>query len=108
MSPRARLDHPATSHAAATNISNVSRLQGRILALLLHYGPLADHELVAHYQVHVAEHNFPPASDSGIRSRRHELADAGRIHRTHSHTLTAGGNRASVWAVPPIPQQRAA
>jgi hypothetical protein len=74
---------------------SVTPQQADIYALLKRFGSkgLTDHALVA-----AAQHELPKAySDSGIRTRRSELADAGLVRVTGS-VRTRSGRQASRWA----------
>lgn len=66
-----------TSHEAAKSVKNISLTQQTILSLLKR--PMADEELIHHYQVRMRLGNAPRASDSGIRSRRAELVRLGLV-----------------------------
>lgn len=92
--PHARKTDPHTSHEAATSVKNLTLTQQAILGLLAY--PLCDEELVEHYQLRFHCGLAPMASESGIRSRRHELAERGLV-KAVGETKTASGRKALVW-----------
>lgn len=93
--PRARQTDPETSHEAARSVRNVGPVHKAILKLFLH-ADLSDDELVAWYQF---DKLLPKASDSGIRTRRAELARMGKLAEVGVKKLASGRN-GRVWALP--------
>lgn len=93
--PRARNTDPETSHEAADSTSSkVAASQGEVILILSHYGPLADHEIVAkHERLFVP----PTYSPQRLRSARSELVEAGRVEFADEYRLTPSGRRARVW-----------
>jgi uncharacterized protein involved in exopolysaccharide biosynthesis len=76
--PRARNTDPGTSHAAAASVQDVTRNQEAVLEVLRHHGPQTDEEIVRSYQHPdhpTLQGMLPQQSESGIRTRRRELAD---------------------------------
>jgi hypothetical protein len=67
--------------------------QEAVLAVLEKYGPLPDHALVPLCQ-HVSSLRL---SSSGIRSRRAELADLGKVQATGETIKMPSGRFAHVW-----------
>jgi hypothetical protein len=90
--PYARTADPYTSHEAAKSVNNVTQTQQAILQLL--EKPMTDEQLVNAYQAG----SYPAASESGIRSRRAELARKGLLVIVTT-SLTANGRKARVWTV---------
>ena len=99
MPARARTGDPYTSHLAAASVKEISAAQARLLALYGQFGDLTDTELARHYQLFVDEHTFPPISPSGLRSRRHELVEAGRIYDTGIRARTPSGRACIAWGL---------
>jgi hypothetical protein len=94
---RARATDPPTSHAAAASV-NASGLTDRQVAVLLLFrevGQMTDEEVEHHY----GEHGGPVQSDSGLRTRRHELVDLGYLAETPLRRPTVGGRQAIVWGI---------
>jgi len=92
--PRARNTDPATSHQAAATVTNVTDTQQLILEAYKAHGPMTDEELCQQLAVTTQK----PVSVSGIRTRRSELVEAGRVYNTTDTRLTATGRAAIVWA----------
>lgn len=91
--PRARVTDPATSHAAAASVTNVTDTQHRILAAYRQHGPMTDEELCQR----LAAETGRPVSVSGIRTRRAELVEMGKVHDTDTGKPTTTGRMAIVW-----------
>jgi hypothetical protein len=106
--PKARRADPATSHAAAAALTEaqVSAVQAAILDLFRRHGPQADHQWIPTYFRLAAEGEVPPHSESGLRTRRRELVDAGHLRDSHRTAPTLGGHPAVVWELPPTPDPR--
>lgn len=70
----ARRKDPATSQAAAMDVTNLRASQARVLQMFKLYGDLEDKQLTRY--LHEAERaaGMRPMSVSGVRSRRSELA----------------------------------
>jgi len=90
----ARRTDPETSHEAAASVENLRASQHAVWALLREIGPSTDEELAE------AVRQSPRflISPSGLRTRRHELVDAGLVHDTGQRKILATGRRAVVWA----------
>ncbi|QEA10828.1 hypothetical protein [Mycobacterium phage Weirdo19] len=101
---RARTSDPETSHAAAGSLTP-DRIRASQQAVLVELGRhrfgLTDHELVEAYTDAAEVGRVPMQSPSGIRSRRHELVDAGLVVDTGARIKLASGRNAIVWAVAP-------
>lgn len=91
---RARTTDPATSHAAAASIADLRASQAAVLAMFIFYGELYDQQLVERYQ---REEREPMQSESGLRTRRRELCDAGLIERTNRTVRLPSGRKSYVW-----------
>lgn len=91
--PYARHTDPQTSHDAAASVTNLTATKQAILKALVRPG--TDVDLVQRYK---NLHGAPAASESGIRSRRAELALAGLVKPVGTARLASGRN-AIVWAV---------
>lgn len=76
---KARKSDPWTSFAASASVKDLTETKKAILALLFDEG-LTDDQLLVRYRKMADLGLAPVASDSGIRSRRAELVDAGFVH----------------------------
>lgn len=95
--PFARTADPYTSHEAAKSVTKVTETQQAILQLL--QTPMTDEQLVNAYLAGAfLEGTYPEASESGIRSRRAELARKGLVVIVTT-SLTSTGRKARVWKV---------
>lgn len=92
--PKARRTDPLTSHEAAESVKDITKTQQFILKALRK--PLTDVALVSVYRSYK---HAPQASESGIRSRRAELVQAGRVVDTGDRVKLASGRKAIVWQV---------
>lgn len=90
----ARKTDPTTSHAAAASVKDITTTQEFILMAL--HKPLTDVALVSAYR---AYKSAPPASESGIRSRRSELVALGKVVDTGARERLESGRQAIVWSV---------
>jgi len=98
MEARARSTDPETSHEAARSVTSLTRKQAHVLRVLREIGPLTDVALCEAYRTHVMRGLVERQSESGIRTRRHELAemDPPRVVRVGTTTLQSG-RRAIRW-----------
>ena len=94
--PFARKNDPLTSHEAAWSVRNLTQTQRVILGLLVQ--PKTDEELIASYRNLSWAGRAPMASESGIRSRRHELVEQGLVESV-GLGKTVFGRSATVWAI---------
>ncbi len=94
--PFARKNDPLTSHEAAESVVNLSATKQAILRLL--QNPMTDEQLCAVYSQLVLNGSVPAASQSGLRSRRHELAVEGLVVDC-GVASTVFGRKALVWKV---------
>lgn len=96
----ARPTDPHTSHEAARSVGGdrLRASQQAVLAVLKHHGPSTDLLLVELYDMLAAAGAQPVQSPSGIRSRRHELVEAGQVVDTGRRVKLPSGRRAIVWA----------
>lgn len=94
--PHARNTDPATSHEAAASITleHLTKTKRAILAILTI--PMTDDHLQDAYNIAVRKGIAPPASQSGIRSRRNELTQEGLIEPI-GHLVKTTGRRAIIW-----------
>jgi hypothetical protein len=94
--PRARTTDPGTSHAAAKSVVLITEKQQAVLRVFDVYGSMTDTELLERYRDQVG---LPQQSDSGIRTRRHELTERGHLAAVGETTLPSG-RRAIIWDRP--------
>lgn len=74
---RARSTDPDTSHEAARRVTlNIRATQQEVLSLFTRFGEMTDPELVE-----TAKNLGSKQSESGLRTRRSELVDLGRLER---------------------------
>jgi len=92
--PFARKNDPSTSHEAAESVKNLTETQKAIVGLLK--VAKTDEELVAAYRNLSWAGRAPMASESGVRSRRHELAVQGLVVEA-GLSKTSFGRKAIVW-----------
>lgn len=92
---KARNTDPATSHEAAESVKQetITRTQQFILDKL--QKPMTDEQLVLAFR---KDRKAPLASESGIRSRRAELARR-HLLMIVDEAKTASGRRAYVWKI---------
>lgn len=93
--PAARLFDPATSHAAARSV-NRDRLrdtQRAILTMLVMRGGMTDDEIATAWAANMTEQVSP----SGLRTRRSELVNTGRVKDSGERRKLATGRSAIVW-----------
>lgn len=89
---RARRTDPITSHEAAASVK-VRRSQEQVLAVIGKYGPCTHEQLIKHVKAAGIT-----MTDSGVRSRCHELVEAGLVVDTGEKGLTQAGRKTTVWA----------
>ena len=89
---KARKNDPWTSHAAAESVEDVTVTQEYVLRALKK--PRNDIQLVDAYRQYK---RAPRASESGIRSRRAELVDAGLVVDSGKKVKTPSGRWSIVW-----------
>jgi len=85
----ARNTDPPESHAAAAKV-RTTRGQAIVLEAIRQLGAVTDERLVRHLA--------GVLSDSGVRGRRHELAEKGLV-KVVGKSLTKHGNECSIWSV---------
>jgi hypothetical protein len=93
-----RKTDPATSAEAALSIPEVKvkESQQRILQLLS-YGASTDTALLKSYYAGMRLADWPPISDSGLRSRRAELVALGLVEDSKARVKLPSGRHAIVW-----------
>jgi hypothetical protein len=92
----ARNTDPNTSHEAAASVTDPTLTQ-RVIFSILENEPMTDEELVIRYKAMIDRFDFVPmASESGIRSRRNELARAAKVFPV-GYKKTKSGRKAIVW-----------
>lgn len=99
---RARTTDPATSHEAAASIApeDLRASQRFVLDVFRRYSPhrFCDESLIVHYGYALkARHVVAAQSDSGIRTRRRELVDAGYLRDSGEKVVLPSGRRSIVW-----------
>jgi hypothetical protein len=99
--PTARITDPLTSHLAAQSVANLEATKLVIKYLLM--TPKTDQELIEDYTGGALLGKWPKASESGIRTRRSELVDAGEVKPTGEKRKTESGRSANVWCLVEMP-----
>jgi hypothetical protein len=89
--PFARTTDPQTSHEAAQSVTNITPLKQEILQRLM--TPMTDADLI---QV-IRTGSRLLVTESGVRSRRAELVQAGLVKDTGARVKLATGRSAIVW-----------
>lgn len=95
----ARRSDPWTSHAAAASVSGegLRTSQADVLAVLADLGESTDWDLVPAYHRAAARGEVQRQSDSGIRTRRDELTEAGLVEYTGREVRLPSRRMAQVW-----------
>lgn len=99
---RARTQDPATSHEAARSVGDLRGSQFDVLKVFRDFGHgkgFTDEELLRAYKRGVEAGIIRAQSDSGIRSRRRELADAFFVIDSGRRVPTRSGRLAVVWVL---------
>ena len=89
--PFARTTDPETSHEAAQSVINITPLKQEILQRLM--TPMTDADLI---EV-IRTGSRLLVTESGVRSRRAELVQAGLVKDTGARVKLATGRNAIVW-----------
>lgn len=89
--PHARATDPETSHEAAQSVINITPLKQEILQRLM--TPMTDADLI---EV-IRTGSRLLVTESGVRSRRAELVQAGLVKDTGARVKLATGRNAIVW-----------
>jgi phosphohistidine swiveling domain-containing protein len=89
--PFARTTDPETSHEAAESVTNITPLKQEILQRLM--TPMTDADLIE--AIRVSSRLI--VTESGVRSRRAELVQAGLVKDTGARIKLATGRNAIVW-----------
>lgn len=93
--PRARVEHPETSHEAAASVRSIGPRMAAVLAVMRRIGrPAMDEEIEAAY---LAQPDLPRQGESGIRSRRADLVKAGLVVDSGQRALKPSGRRSILW-----------
>lgn len=100
---RARRSDPPTSHAAAGSVGDLRESQRAVLTCFLENGPMHDEQLVSVYTARCT----PRQSTSGLRTRRHELAELGLLSATGDLAQTTYGRDSAVWGLTDKGRQQA-
>lgn len=99
--PVARNSDPETSHAAAASItpSALRASHEAIIELMTLIGDGTDEYIVFQYDLLRNLYAWPRQSQSGIRTRRNELTNAGIITDSGRRAPTVSGRLAIVWEI---------
>ena len=91
--PFARLTDPETSHEAAESVTNITPLKREILQRLV--TPMTDADLIRTLKIY----SEIMVTESGVRSRRAELVQAGLVKDTGAREKLNTGRSAIVWGL---------
>lgn len=93
----ARSTDPITSHEAAESITyeTATRIQQNILDLFARYKTLDDKTLLTYYRRFYGW----ASAESSVRTRRHELVEAGLIKNSGLKMKQDNGRRAILWTI---------
>lgn len=94
LQPRSRNTDPTTSADAAASIGDMTAKRQAVLDVLRHIGPATDTQIIEAYRAM----SCPEQSESGIRSRRHELHLLGLIKQV-GDCENGRGRRCIVWGI---------
>jgi hypothetical protein len=95
--PEARSTDPDTSHQAAASVDTRNTIRA-VWDVLDAIGPSTDVDLIRAYGLLADDGTIPRQSESGIRTRRHELVRIGRVEDTGTRKKLDTGRSAIVWA----------
>lgn len=95
----ARRTDPQTSKDAAASVRGISKVQAAIMDIFTDYGKLHDEALIEKYREREKTLGYPPHSDSGIRSRRSSLCDAGLLRSAGYMAKTRLRRNSAVWEI---------
>lgn len=104
-SARARRNDPSTSHAAAASVGGGDLTENQravMFVLRLSSEPILDEELVGRYEQtqRTPAYKLPRQSQSGIRSRRSEIANLGLLVEGEKRRMTTG-RLGRTWSIKP-------
>jgi predicted HTH transcriptional regulator len=91
----ARKGDPWTSHAAGASVRNITETHSRILKVIGWAGPMTDEEIAEAWD----KEGLPWISPSGLRSRRAELVDLGKLVAMGTQRKTRSGRSTNVWGL---------
>lgn len=97
--PTARYSDPSESHKAARSVRSTGPTHRRIMSLFKDKPQMTDSEIKYQWQVREVRDDWPPISDSGLRTRRRELVTAGLLRDSKRRLTTDGGRTTAVWEV---------
>ena len=99
---RARRTDPSSSHAAAQSVTDLTAKQQAVLRVAKVIGRFTLDGLVGRYHQErewCIDESIPRQSDSGIRTRCHELVKAGKIIDSGERRVLITGRKAIVWGI---------
>lgn len=97
----ARSTDPGTSWGAARSIpeDQLRQSQAAVLAALREFGPATDETLAERYKARRLQVDWPLQSPSGLRTRRHELTEAGYVEDSGRLEKLPSNRWSIVWQV---------
>lgn len=98
---RVRRTDPDTSHQAAARLGDLGESQRAVLVVLRVLGrPVLDEEMIREYNRRRKSLMLPEQSESGLRTRRAELVDAGKVLPHEKTKMSTGGTGWTWYAAP--------
>jgi hypothetical protein len=102
--PRARKSDPQTSHVAAKSVRDKVRWSQQAVLDCFRFiegrgdysAGVTDPHWMRNYKLNREDHGWPEQSDSGLRTRRHELVVAGQVESA-GEWKGEGGRRFTRW-----------
>lgn len=95
---KVRASDPETSHVAAAGaVKRSATIRDRVLMILQAAGRGMTHdEIISQYRRQASRLGWSPASDSGIRTRVHELVERGSVERSGPRVGRSKYGRATI------------
>lgn len=96
VNPRGRNSDPSTSHLAAASVGDLTGKQMAVLRVFRRHGRMHDEDLLLAYDV---TPDVPAQTESGLRTRRHELVEQGLLADSGRKATTDAGRPTIVWRI---------
>lgn len=93
----ARRGDPETSWSAAQSVYGIRESQARVYVFLSRWGAMTDEALIG-----VMQSNGVKMSESGVRTRRHELVNLGLVEASTEYGMTKNAGRSIKWRAVPF------
>lgn len=93
----ARRGDPETSHLAARSVERIRLSQHAVMRVFDQDGPMHDQRMISLYNGYVYFDALPVQSESGLRTRRKELVEMGRLKDSGLRVVLHSGRQSIVW-----------